>query len=139
MRKSGHHYKVYNGKAVRETLRKAKFYALSLPWMAGLLCGACAFSRFTAPQSGALAGVAAHVIAAHASGWLQIFKNALMMHGSALLMTVFLGFSLIGCPLLLLVPFFHGVGLGLVSGYFYAVYKLFYCLRLIACRLVVGN
>ena len=124
MRKSGYPYKVYNGKALREALRRAKLCALALPWLMGLLCGACAVGKLTASQTDALSSVVRHVIDAHGGGWLQILKNSILMHGGALLMTVFLGFSLIGCPLLLLIPFFHGVGLGLVSGYFYAGYKL---------------
>ena len=142
MRKTGYPYKVYNGKALREALQHAKFYAPAIPWLLGLLCGAGAIGRLTQQQTNALTDLVRHVIDAHSGSALQIFKDTLLMHGGALLMTIFLGFSLIGCPLLLLVPFFQGAGLGLVSGYFYSVYHLTgvgYCLAVLyPAALVAG-
>lgn len=134
MRKSKYPYKVYNGKVLRAFLLRARFYALALPWLLGLICGACTLGRLTASQVSALSGTVQRLIAAHEGGWLQIFRNTLMLHSGALVLTIFLGFSLIGCPFLLLVPFFQGVGLGLVSGYFYTTYKLAgvgYCLAVL--------
>lgn len=131
MSKSKHPYKVYNGKSVREAIRRAKVFSLILPLALGLICGAATVGRLSAAQSETLAALARRITLLHSSGFLRIFGNALCVKGGAWLLTLFLGFSLIGCPLLLLVPFFGGAGLGMISGYFYAAYKLSgigYCL-----------
>lgn len=142
MRKPGRRYQVYNGKALREALQRAKICLLLLPLLLGLLCGAWSIRHLSAGQLETLAGIARRTAALHGGSWSAIMKQSLLLHCGLLAATVFLGFSLIGRPLLLLLPFSYGVGLGMLSGYFYAADRLAgigYCLVILyPAALVAG-
>ncbi len=56
--------------------------------------------------------------------FLQNFCYSMLAEGMLLIISVFLGFSSIGSPLVCLLPFIKGVGLGFFCGYLYSEYGL---------------
>ena len=142
MRKSKYPFKVYNGKLLRESFARLNRYAFLIPFLLGLICGVDSLRRFSGPQQTALAAVASNYVAARSGGWLHLFRHALLIHCGSLLLTLFFAFSAIGCPLILLIPFLQGVGIGVISAYFYGAYQLSgvgYCLLIIYPPLIVSE
>ncbi|MBO5858313.1 MAG: stage II sporulation protein M [Clostridia bacterium] len=124
MSKSKHRYKVYNGKAVKEILENSRVFILIGLFAIGIIIGSTAIKN-----NGETAEKIRYIIGNYAmqragQGMSENFFNSLLSNMMFVLVSVFLGFSLIGSPLIMTLPFFKGAAIGAVSGYLYLEYKL---------------
>ena len=124
MSKSKYNYKVYNGKAIKKLFENSKIYFLSAFFAIGIIIGASAIKGDSAIVSKIAELIDSYTLIKSGQGGLENFCNSLSVSGSFIAVNIFLGFSLIGYPRIIWLPFFRGLGIGAVSGYLYSVYKL---------------
>ncbi len=125
MSRSNYKYKVYNGKIIKDLLKHSKTFILVLLFMAGILTGSLYISSISDLSIIKLNGIiAAYVQSKTEQGILQNFIMSTSVNLIMSVLSVFLGFSLIGYPLVIWLPFFRGLGVGVFSGYMYLNYKL---------------
>lgn len=113
-------YRVYNGKKVKSVFENSKIILLFFQLIAGMLFGAFVSGK----NNEALKGIADAYIRLRNAGFISDFINSFAVNGAFIIISVFLGFSLIGCPLIYLLMFFRGLGIGSFCGYMYLKYKL---------------
>lgn len=124
MSKSKYSYKVYNGKAIKKLLENSKIYFLSAFFAIGIIIGASAIKGDSVIISKIDELIDSYTLIKSGQGIVENFSNSLAVSGAFIFVNAFLGFSLIGYPFIIWLPFFRGLGLGAVSGYLYSVYKL---------------
>lgn len=128
-------YQIMSGKVLGELVRRYRAVIMLAILVSGLLCGALIIRNGT----GAVIERLTILIDSYKSvrieqGIVANFCNSLLSGMLFLICSVFLGFSAIGTPLLIFLPFIRGTGLGMICGYMYSTYKLTglgYCLLLI--------
>ncbi len=113
-------YRVYNGKKVKSVFENSKIFLLLIQLIVGIVFGAFISGR----NNEALKNIADAYIRLRNSGFISDFINSFAVNGTFILLSVFLGFSLIGCPLIYFLMFFRGLGIGSFCGYMYIEYKL---------------
>lgn len=123
MGKSKNKYKVYNGKVLKEMLENSRFYMLIILFAVGIIVGSAVIRK-----SGNISDEIKEVISNYTmlragQGMLANFCNSFLVNALFLGSSVFLAFSVIGYPLIMMLPFVRGVAIGAVSGYLYSVYK----------------
>ena len=52
------------------------------------------------------------------------FSDSFITNSALYFLNLFLGFSVIGFPFIMIIPFLKGLGLGAISGFLYSAYKL---------------
>lgn len=124
MGKIKYNYKVYNGKAIKKLLENSRIYLLTLFFSCGILIGAITInseSLITEKLSGLIDSFA---LLKAGQGIGENFCNSLSVSSVFIALSIFLGFSLIGYPFIMWLPFLRGMGFGAVCGYLYSVYRL---------------
>lgn len=123
MGKLKNNYKVYNGKILKEMLENSRIFILVALFSAGIILGASAIKN-----NGEMIEKIKYIISNYAmqragQGIFENFINSLLVNLAFVFLSVFLAFSLIGYPLIMLLPFIRGAAIGAVSGYLYLEYK----------------
>lgn len=116
-------YKIYNGKSIKKLFENSRIYFLTAMFAAGLLVGAFMIKNETIADKISVITDTYSMLRAE-QGILNNFYNSFAVNGIFIAITVFLGFSLIGYPCIIPLPFLRGIGIGAVSGYLYSIYKL---------------
>lgn len=121
---SKYKYRIYNGKVIKKILENSRVYFLAIFFSVGIAAGAAAINRGS-PATERLAEIIdSFVILRSGRGIVENFCNSFAVNAPFVLAALFFGFSLIGYPFILWLPFLRGTGLGMVCGYLYSVYKL---------------
>lgn len=123
MGKSKYKYKVYNGKVFKEMLENSRVFIIVVLFSAGIIVGASAIKN-----NGEMIEKIKYIISNFAmqragQGIFENFINSLLVNLAFVILSVFFAFSLIGYPLIMLLPFIRGAAIGAVSGYLYLEYK----------------
>lgn len=140
---SNYKYKVYNGKVIKEILKNSKIYYLSVLFVAGILLGALFIKYENVRYSSLIKEIVLQYIQSKTGQ--GVFENFIASGSLNILLSVInilLGFSLIGYPLIIWLPFLRGLGLGVFSGYMYSIYKLSglgYCALLVYPGAVISS
>ncbi len=114
-------YKVYNGKSIKELLGNSKLIILSLMFSAGIIIGAISLNNnYISERANNI--IDSFILLRSEQGILQVFFSSFLSNFIFLSINIFLAFSLIGYPLVIWIPFFKGIGIGLFCGYLYSVY-----------------
>lgn len=142
MVKSKHNYRVYNGKKIKQSLENSKIYLLTVFFAVGILFGASVISKdYEIIEK--IGNLAESFTALKAEqGIWQNFSNSVTVNSLFMFAELFFSFSLLGYPAIMVLPFFKGMGYGIVSGYLYSVYKftgLCYSLMIIYPGAVVST
>lgn len=135
MSKSNYKYKVYNGKVIKELLKNSKIYFFAFLFITGMLFGAVYLKNCNISMFEKITEISDVYINNKAGqGMLNNFTNSVTLNAFFFAINMFLGFSLVGYPLLIWLPLLRGMGLGVFSGYMYSIFKftgLGYCAILI--------
>ncbi len=123
MGKSKYNYKVYNGKVFKEIIENSRIFILVALFSVGIIVGASAIKN-----NGEMIERIKYIISNFAmqragQGVSDNFFNSILVNIVFVSLSVFFAFSLIGYPLILLLPFIRGAAIGAVSGYLYLEYK----------------
>lgn len=116
-------YKVYNGKIIKEMLENSRIFILIFLFAAGIIFGASAIRKDTFIVEKIKELISSFAMLRAGQGVAENFCNSLSVNLMFSAVSVFLGFSLIGYPFILCMPFLRGVAMGAVSGYLYLEYK----------------
>ncbi len=116
-------YKVYNGKIIKEMLENSRIFILIFLFAAGIIFGASAIRKDTFIVEKIKDLISSFAMLRAGQGVAENFCNSLSVNLMFSAVSVFLGFSLIGYPFILCMPFLRGVAMGAVSGYLYLEYK----------------
>lgn len=119
-------YFVMSSKTFTEMKGNLRLFLLACAFATGMLAGA-AFLKNTVTTS--VGEEVVYIADTYKNlkcnqGFLQNFCYSMLSEGILLLISVFIGFSAIGSPLICLLPFIKGLGLGLFCGYLYSEYGL---------------
>ena len=122
MKKSKYNYKIYNGKAIKKLLENSKIYLLTLFFSVGIIIGASALKNINEFNC------ISEIINSYTSlksnqGFISNFLCSFIVNSIFIIISSFLALSLIGYPLLMTLPIFKGLGMGIVCGYLYNVYR----------------
>ncbi len=117
-------YKIYNGKSLKKAFENSGIYFLIIMFIIGLLSGASAINSDIEITNNVSSLIAEYTKVRAEQGIVNNFCNSLTVNAIFICFNIFLGFSLIGYPFLICLPFFKGLGTGLVCGYLYYTYKL---------------
>ena len=123
MGKSEFRYKVYDGKAIKEIFENSRLIVLVLLFAGGIVAGSLVVKKDVGLIAETEELLMDYAMKKAGQGVFQNFKCSFLTNIVFISVTVFSAFSLIGYPLILIVPFFKGLGMGLVSGYLYSAYK----------------
>ena len=135
-------YKIYNGKSLKKLFENTRMILLLLMFSAGIIAGALLLksdSQFMLKISEIFYSFS---FSRGEQGTFNNFGDSFLFNGLIIILNMFLGFSVIGCPFIMLLPLFKGLGIGAVSGYLYSAYKfsgLGYCLLLIYPGAIVSS
>lgn len=124
MRRSNYKYKVYNGKIIKETLENSRIYLLIIFFVSGLIVGALTIRNADSLMASELRSIVdSYKLLRMGQGILSNFLSSLLINILFIGSSTFLGFSLIGYPFIIWIPLVRGMGIGMVCGYLYSVYK----------------
>lgn len=124
MSKSKYNYKVYNGKAIKKLLENSKTYALSVLFAVGIIIGAAVINNDSELFQKISEITESFVSARSQQGIIENFCNSFAACAIFMLLNVFFAFSLVGYPFIIWLPFMRGMGIGVVTGFLYSVYKI---------------
>ena len=123
MGKSGYKYKVYNGKAIKEVFENSRVLILGLVFAIGIIIGAKGVNSGEAEHYDKIKDLLSSFTLNRAGqGISENFFDSLTGVGIYSAISLFLAFSLIGYPLIILLPLIRGMGIGAVFGYLYSSY-----------------
>lgn len=114
-------YKVYNGKELKNFFSESKEYFLLLFFIAGILIGSFSVKQ---ESSELMMIIENYKVMKSAQGFTRGFLNSFGINGIFIAISVFLGFSLIGSPLIYILMIFRGAAAGAFCGYIYSAYRL---------------
>lgn len=123
MGKSKLKYKVYDGKAIKEMFENSRLFLLVLLFAAGILAGAISIKKDVNLIDKTEDLIMTFAMQKAGQGILQNFKYSIFTNLLFISTSIFLGFSLIGYPLILMLPFLRGLAMGAVGGYLYSTFK----------------
>ncbi len=124
MSKSKYKYKVYNGKIIKEMLDNSRLIIFVVIFAIGIIVGAKIInSENLIMQEQIKSLLNSFAIKRAGQGIINNFIESLFSVSVFSLTAAFLGFSLIGYPLIIIIPLVRGMGIGAVCGYLYSVYK----------------
>ena len=124
MKRSKHNYRIYNGKVIKKAFENSRIYIMAIIFAVGIISGAILLSAETAVHERISDIIEAFSTFRADNGVLKNFINSLSVSILFIIINMFLGFSLIGYPFLLIIPFFRGLGIGVICGYIYSVHRL---------------
>lgn len=124
MSSSKYNYKVYNGKLIKKALENSRVYFLEVLFSIGIIIGAAAINNDFEVTEKLSSIIDSLILLKNGQGFIHNFCNSLTICIFLMAVNLFLGFSLIGYPFIIWLPFMRGMGIGMVSGYLYSVYKL---------------
>lgn len=124
MSKSKYNYKVYNGKAIKKLLENSRVYMLTALFALGIIIGALSINNESIIIEKLTSLIDSYTLLKSGQGIIENFCNSLTVSAVFFAVNLFLGFSLIGYPFIMWLPFLKGMGIGTVCGYLYSVYKL---------------
>lgn len=124
MSKSKLSYKVYNGKALKKLFENSRIFFLAVFFAIGIIFGAVLINKpFGLVEK--ITEIAENFMHYRAEkGMGENFIDSLRICLSFNIITIFFGFSLIGYPFVMWLPFLRGLGFGALSGYLYSVYRM---------------
>ena len=135
-------YKIYNGKILKRYFENYRIFLLIVMFAVGLISGASLISsEFEITSKLSLLIDSFNKIRAE-QGIVANFCNSLTVNMIFISINLFLAFSLIGNPIILCLPYFKGIGIGVISGYLYNAYKLlgiFYSILMIYPGAIVST
>lgn len=134
-------YKVYNGKKLKLLYENSRIYLLVSLFAIGIISGALNINRDNIIAEELKIIVDSFIEMRAGQGISAVFFNSFLMNGLFVVVNLFLAFSLIGFPMILIVPFLKGLGIGALSGYLYTSFGfigLGYCLLIIYPGAVVS-
>lgn len=119
-------YQIISGKLINNFFSQYRTYLLLILFCAGMLTG----SLFI--KGGADSSVVTKLVSIFDSykslrleqGIITNMCNSLFSSFIFLMLSVFLGFSSIGAPLIIALPFARGTGMGMICGYLYSAHRL---------------
>ncbi|MBE6820547.1 MAG: hypothetical protein E7516_05805 [Ruminococcaceae bacterium] len=124
MSKSKLNYKVYNGKALKKIFENSRIFFLTALFTIGIIFGAVLIKN-PSDWFAEISEIAENFIQNRAEkGIGENFFDSLKICLSFNVLSTFFGFSLIGYPFIMWLPFLRGLGFGALSGYMYSAYKL---------------
>lgn len=124
MSKSKYKYKVYNGRIIKEMLDNSRILIFVVIFAIGIIIGAKVINSDNLIMQEQIKNLLnSFTIKRAGQGVINNFSESLFSVSVFSLATVFLGFSLIGYPLIIMIPLLRGMGIGAVCGYLYSVYK----------------
>lgn len=124
MSKSKRKYKVYNGKSIKKLFENSKIYMLVFLFSAGIITGAVSINIDAIITEKLNLLIESYTIMKNGQGIVENFCNSLTINGVFLIFNILFGFSLIGYPFIIWLPFLRGMGIGTVCGYLYSTYRL---------------
>lgn len=111
-------YKVYNGNKIKGKFAEIKNAVLFLMMISGIIIGA-----FSAGKSDYLKNIAMQYLQfRNVTGFSAVFLKSASVNLAFIASSVFLGFSLIGSPLIYCIVFIKGMGTGALCGFLYFKY-----------------
>lgn len=117
-------YGVYNGRTIKRILDNSRLYFLTAFFIIGIIIGAVSIKSDSGGVTDSLRQVVESYTKLRAEqGIAANFCNSFAINALFSAAVIFLGFSLIGYPFIMLTPIVKGMGIGMVSGYMYSVYK----------------
>lgn len=142
MSKSKYNYKVYNGKALKKIFENSRIYLFAVIFAIGIVAGAIVIGGDSELILKIKNLTDSFVQMKSQQGIAENFCNSVSVSVLFMIINVFFGFSLVGYPFLIWLPFLRGMGIGVVTGYFYSVYKalgLGYCVLIIYPGAIVST
>lgn len=142
MSKSKYNYRVYNGKAIKKMLENSRIYFLSGMFTIGIIIGAIAINGDSTVIQKISELTDSFTLMKSQQGIVENFCNSLSVSALFVFSNIFLGFSLMGYPFVMWLPFLRGMGIGVVTGYLYSIYKftgLGYCVLTIYPGAIVST
>lgn len=124
MKKSKYNYRIYNGKSIKKILENSRIYFMTAFFALGMLIGASSLNNESILFEKTSQIIESYTLLKSDQGILMNFCNSLTVSAVFVFINLFLGFSMIGYPLLLFLPFLRGLGIGMVCGYLYSAFKL---------------
>ena len=117
-------YRVYNGKNLKKIYMNSRVYMLILMFAAGIIIGAFSVNKDSASSERIIKIADAFTFQRAGQGISEIFLQSFTFNGIFSALCFFLGFSLIGYPLIIWLPFLKGLGFGAFCGYLYSSFSL---------------
>lgn len=124
MSKSKYNYRVYNGKVIKQMLENSRIYFLTAFFAVGIIIGAVVINRNSDIIEKLSNLIDSYTVLKSGQGIMANFCNSLSVGALFLATGIFFAFSLLGYPIIMCLPFLRGMGMGIVCGYLYSVYKL---------------
>ncbi len=124
MKKSKYNYRIYNGKSIKKILENSRIYFMTAFFAVGIIIGAASLNNESILFEKISQIIESYTLLKADQGILMNFCDSLTVSAVFVFINLFLGFSMIGYPLLLFLPFLRGLGIGLVCGYLYSAFKL---------------
>lgn len=113
-------YKVYNGSKIKGFFEKTNIFFFLIIISVGMTVGA-----FSAGKSEMMKNIAVQYLQFRkASGFSELLFRSAFVNVSFIILSAFLGFSLIGSPEIYCLLFIRGLGTGALCGYLYAEYGI---------------
>lgn len=123
MGKTGYKYKVYNGRAIKEVFENSRVIILIVIFAIGIIIGAKGINSSEAEHYNKIKDLLGSFALNRAGQGISVnFFDSLTGVGVYSAASLFLAFSLIGYPIILLLPLIRGMGIGAVFGYLYSTY-----------------
>ncbi len=117
-------YKVYSGKAIKEVFENSRQILFAFLFSVGIIIGARVINSDNYILNEQIKNLLNSFTMNRAGqGLLSNFSESLFSVILFSTVSIFLGFSLIGCPFLITIPLIRGMGIGAVCGYLYSAYK----------------
>ncbi len=123
MGKSKYKYKVYNGRAIKEVFENSRVVVLTVMFSIGIIIGAKGINSGSTEHYEKIKNLLSSFALNRAGqGISENFMDSLTGVGVYSAAALFLAFSLIGYPIIMLLPLIRGMGIGAVFGYLYSAY-----------------
>ena len=123
MRISNLNYKIYNGKILKDILKNSRIFILVVLFCAGLLLGALSLNN-NYEITEKIDEITESLLVLKKEGDIsEIFFSSLISNFIFILISIFLGFSLVGYPFIWWIPLVKGLGIGILTGYLYSYFS----------------
>lgn len=117
-------YKIYNGKSLKKIFENSRVFLITAMFVFGSIAGSAIIESDTIITERISLLFDTYSSIRAEQGIINNFFNSFAINGLFIIVNIFLGFSLIGCPFLTVLPVLKGLGIGAVCGYLYSSFKL---------------